>query len=85
MNDMKEFEIIFAIVQRAQRMGITVGTHVTQMMDMDNAHKQFSLNLIDMLKADDANFAHDFIGIQRNINRLTGTVENCFVPRYARS
>lgn len=80
---MKDFEIIFAIVQRAQRMGITIGEHITQMMDMDNAHKQFNLNLIAMLKADDANFAHDFCGIQRNINRETGMIGNHFVPRFA--
>lgn len=41
------------------------------------------LRLADLLKADDANFAHDTFGIRANLNRDTGRLENCFSPRYS--
>ena len=47
-----------------QKMGIAIGDHITQMMDVDHAHKQFTMRLEEWLKADDFNFAHDFCGIQ---------------------
>lgn len=31
--------------------------------------------------ADDFTIAHDVGGIQRHINRQTGQIENCFLPR----
>ena len=33
--------------------------------------------------ATDTTFAHDISGIQRHINRKTGKLENCFLPRCA--
>jgi hypothetical protein len=37
-----------------------------------------------LLAADDFNFIHDVGGIQRHMNRETGKLENCFLPRCAR-
>lgn len=73
----------FRIVKRAQSMGIAIGEQVTQLMDIEFADRYFNLRLDEFLNADDFNFAHDFIGIQRNINRVTKQFENCFVPRFA--
>lgn len=42
------------------------------------------LKLKKLLKADDFNFAHDVIGISNHIDRETGTLLNCFLPRYAK-
>lgn len=42
------------------------------------------LKLADMLNADDFQFAHDVFGIARHLNRKTGRLENCFVPRCAK-
>ena len=36
-------------------------------MDIDSADRKFNLRLDDFLKANDFDFAHDFIGIQKNI------------------
>ena len=83
MEAMQEWNAIIRIVDRAERIGIGRGTRITRMMDIQNAHKQFNLRLDDMLAADDFDFAHDFIGIQANMNRLSGRIENLFVPRYA--
>lgn len=80
----QEYDLIFKIVVRAHKMGIAVGDCITQMMDVDHAHKQFNLRLEDWLNADDFNFAHDFCGIQRHIDRSTGSVGGFFLPRFAR-
>lgn len=41
------------------------------------------LDLVELLAADDLNFAHDVFGIHRHINRDTGKLENCFSPRFS--
>lgn len=83
MEKRAEMNLILAIVKRAQRMGIAQATQLTQFIDMDNANIQFHLRLEEMLAGPDPDFAHDFTGIQNNMNRTTCRVENLFVPRYA--
>jgi hypothetical protein len=41
------------------------------------------LRLKDLLEADDFNFAHDLYGIYRHLNRETGKLEDCFLPRFS--
>lgn len=43
-----------------------------------------SLDLQRLLVSPVADFSHDIFGIRRHINRATGKVENCFMPRCAR-
>ena len=83
MTRRERYETIFQIVNRAIAMGIAVGDKITCSMDIDNADKQFDLRLHDFLSADDGNFAHDFCGIQRHIDRSTLTIGDFFVPRFA--
>lgn len=74
------------IIRRAIEEGIEVKSIMTAMMDVESADMKFNMKLDEWLKADDFNFAHDFIGIQRNINRGSGypaTDFNGFVPRFA--
>ena len=53
-------------------------------MDIDACHSNgCALNLGELLTADDFNFAHDVFGIRENIDRKTGQLQNCFLPRYA--
>ena len=52
-------------------------------MDVNAAHLSCPLKLKEMLASDDADFMHDIGGISRHINRETGELENCFVPRFA--
>lgn len=42
-----------------------------------------SLKLQEWLDAPDFDFAHDFYGIMRHINRKTGELTDCFLPRFA--
>jgi len=41
------------------------------------------LDLTRLLHADQKTFVHDLCGIVNNINRRTGALDNCFVPRTA--
>ena len=78
-----KYDVIYQIIKRAQRMGITIGEQITQFLDVENADKQFSMRLQEWLDADDFDFAHDFIGIQANMDREVCKVRNFFVPRFA--
>jgi len=42
------------------------------------------LNLDGLLKANGGDLIHDVSGIVRHLNRDTGKLEDCFVPRFAR-
>lgn len=80
-------EIQHQIADRAVLMAKSIGIKYVKMdviMDIDAAHSNGNpLKLGELLKADDFNFAHDVFGIRKNINRKTGKLENCFVPRYS--
>jgi hypothetical protein len=40
------------------------------------------MDLARLLAADDANFAHDFFGIHKHLDRTSGRLGNCFYPRF---
>lgn len=52
-------------------------------MDIEAAHWKRPLYLRNLLAASDENFAHDVFGIIRHLDRETGELRDCFVPRYA--
>ena len=79
----ERFEKIVKIIERAEAIGIAKKDRVTHLLDIENADKQFNLDLDDWMDADDGNFAHDFIGIYNHMNRRTGLCEDFFVPRFA--
>lgn len=54
-------------------------------MDINACHcNGCPLDLEKLLAFDDANFFHDLYGIRRHINRKTGQLEDCFLPRCAK-
>lgn len=73
------------ICERAEKMGIRVGDRMTALMDIESADIKFNMRLDEWLQADDFNFAHDFSGIQRNIERGSFPAQGFgfFVPRFA--
>jgi hypothetical protein len=83
-----EQKIITKIVDRAFAMAGNVGHSLDRMatdMDITACHCNGNpLRLQELLDADDFNFSHDVFGIQRHINRETGKLENCFLPRFTR-
>jgi len=82
MTKHQEFELMSAIIDRAERLGIA-RNRTTHFIDLDKAHKAFSLKLDAFLHANVEDFAHDFIGIWSNIDRNTGEFTNFFLPRFA--
>ena len=53
-------------------------------MDLSACHANgCPLRLNDLLAADDFNFSHDVFGINRHIDRKTGKLNDCFLPRFA--
>jgi len=55
-------------------------------MSMDIAATHLNgcpLKLKELLAADDFNFFHDIYGIYNHLDRKTGKLKNCFLPRFA--
>jgi len=52
-------------------------------MDLSACNAQCPLKLDKLLVADEFNFWHDVSGIRQHINRQTGLLEDCFLPRFA--
>lgn len=84
MNGKEELLTIMEICARAKEAGLYDEGTLEHMMDIEYANEQCKLDLKSWLNADDANFAHDFIGIYNNFNRQTKQMDNFFVPRFAR-
>jgi hypothetical protein len=77
--------LISKIVKRAVKIGIGQGVPMDMHMAITACHLNGTpLKLKELLEADDFNLMHDVCGIQRNINRTTGELENCFLPRFAK-
>jgi hypothetical protein len=78
--------LILAIVKRAKRMDLIRAKPLDLDMDLCATHRNGNpLRLKALLDADDFNFAHDVCGIQQNIDRETGEMMNCFLPRFTDS
>jgi len=81
-----EYETIAAIARRAQRMFRNAGVerdYLDCMMDIEAAHMDCGLKLEELAEADKFNFSHDVGGIANHLDRETGKLKDCFLPRYA--
>lgn len=78
---------ILKLAQRASKMAGPLSVKYPIMeadMDLTACHLNgCELNLDGLIAADDFNFSHDLFGIRRHINRSTGKLEGCFLPRFA--
>lgn len=83
----KDSKLIFKIAERAVKLAKKFGGEYnfqTASMDITAAHANgCELDLQKLLDAPDGDFGHDVFGIRRHINRETGELENCFLPRCA--
>lgn len=76
----EDSEMLSKIVNRAvKNFGVTDKTDLS--MDVTAAHISNPLDLQKLLDADDFTFTHDVGGIRAHLNRTTGELEHCFVPR----
>jgi hypothetical protein len=79
----EENRIMGEIVARAQQEMPGLDEN-TLYMDIAAVHANGTrLDLQRWLEADKFNFWHDIVGINRHIDRKTGKLNNCFLPRFA--
>lgn len=82
-----ERTVIFRIAVRAMNMADELGYRrelVDWEMDITATHRNGTpLKLKELCDSDNVNFAHDVFGIMRNIDRTTGEITNCFLPRFS--
>ena len=82
-----ELNIIESIAKRAVAIATDAGVDydiVTALMDITACHcNGCPLKLAELEKADDGNFSHDIFGIRRHIDRRTGELGDCFLPRFS--
>jgi hypothetical protein len=79
----EELQTIMNIVERAAQHW-TPAQYPPQdmMMDLDACHSNgCPLDLAKLLRAPDFDFVHDVAGIFRHIDRSTGKIQDCFLPR----
>lgn len=83
----EESRVIHKIAALASKTARDVGVDYPTMdaaMDITACHcNGMPLDLEALLHADEFDFAHDVLGIRRHIDRETGKLGGCFVPRYA--
>jgi len=84
-----EFKTIAEIADRASKLAVRLGISYPLMdaeMDVTATHANgCPLDLERLLAFPDFDFVHDAFGIRHHINRSTGDLGGCFVPRCARS
>jgi hypothetical protein len=79
----EEAQLISAIVQRARLSGSQRGLNLS--MDLAATHANgCPLDLERLLKAPRFDFWHDLYGITEHLDRTTGRLLHCFVPRCAK-
>lgn len=86
-TDPRQREIALDIAKRARDMDRKYNQRhardvLSWQMDILATHVITPLRLIDLRDADDANFAHDLFGIARHLDRNTGRMQDCFLPRF---
>lgn len=86
MNVSKEDRaIIYKIAVRGVNLAKEAGYTrdlLTMEMDIIACHLNGNpLDLEGLLDAENGDFGHDVFGIQRHIDRRTGELQDCFVPR----
>lgn len=80
----KEVALINKIVDRAERVALQPFDRCEAQMDLSACIANgCPLKLQELLDADDFDFSHDFWGISRHIDRTTGKLKDCFLPRCA--
>jgi hypothetical protein len=87
MIDKRESLLLTMIADRADKLARRYNNPTPRWkfaLDLALAHRWQPLDLELLFAADDGNFAHDLFGIVRHIDRSTGAMRDCFVPRFAR-
>lgn len=82
-RDAKLIDKVVDRVQRDVRMNALRRQTFDWHMDVLAVHATVGLDLQRLLDADDFNFRHDILGIYTELDRSTGKLGDCFLPRFA--
>jgi len=79
----QDTKLLAEIVKRAMKLKpLKKQRRLDVMMDIQAAHcNGCKLDLVKFLGFDEFNFAHDVVGILNHIDRTTGKLTQCFLPR----
>lgn len=84
----EDFDWITKIADRAAAMAEQQGREYPYrdaLMDVTAVHANgCPLRLEELYNAPPFDFSHDIAGIHNHVNRETGQLKDCFMPRYAR-
>jgi hypothetical protein len=83
----EDMDMIENIAERAHKTiykDFPQQTFADTIMDLCATHNHCPLKLYDLWLAPKFDFDHDVLEIRTNLNRKTGVLENCFLPRYAK-
>lgn len=84
----EDFDTVCEIADRADASGLTHPdrySRITLIMDLCACHNHATpLDFKRLSEADGLNFNHDIAGIARHMDRETGQLRDCFVPRFAK-
>lgn len=79
----EEMELITKITKRAVAVFPEMD-YMSLSMDITATHLNgCELKLAEFLNSGDSDFNHDICGIYSNLNRGTGMLNNCFLPRFS--
>lgn len=82
----EEHRLLTQVADRAVALAFSMGVTYAMtdcLMDLTACHANgMRLDLRGLLGAAPGDFGHDVFGIRRHINRETGKLQDCFVPRY---
>lgn len=79
----RQWKLIGAIADRAAAL-FPDRERKDILMDVSCVHANICpLRLDDLFTANDVNFVHDIVGIERHLDRSAFELRDCFVPRFA--
>lgn len=80
----EEYELINHIIDRAEKLDPSID-RMEMSMDLSACHANgCPMDFQKLLDAPNFDFAHDLAGINRHIDRTTGELMDCFIPRCAK-
>ncbi|MFC5509293.1 hypothetical protein [Bosea massiliensis] len=84
----REHDTVMKIIDRAEKAGLVRSSDDRMSISMDLCATHANgcpMDFDRMLAADDFNFAHDYCGIARHLDRRTGKLGGMFRPRFAKA
>ena len=77
--------LIGRIAKRAALLAMDCGNEIEAWqfeLCLTESHELCPLKLSELFEANDGNFAHDVFGLWQHLDRETGQIKDCFLPRY---